>query len=135
MQIIEASNPVYADENHVSILLDVKFDELGEEMVRFLAKADDIEPHGVNLFCRAMVGEFGPITPYQKQIPVTLPLSNIKADLISQLEQELFKRMPAFAAFKRGVDAINAASTKEEARMALANVEWPDGVTGQWRQS
>lgn len=61
--VSSARNPRWADQAHTSIVLWVIFEETkdlyGE--VPFAASADDSEPHGVDLFNRAIAGEFGEI--------------------------------------------------------------------------
>lgn len=58
-----AKNPIYANQEHTVINLMVKFAEFDEELP-FTAVSDDIHNHGVELFNRAMAGEFGPISDY-----------------------------------------------------------------------
>ncbi|RMQ99186.1 phage tail protein [Pseudomonas syringae group genomosp. 7] len=61
--VLSARNPRWSDQAHTSIVLWVVFEETkdfyGE--VPFTASADDSEPHGVDLFNRAVAGEFGEI--------------------------------------------------------------------------
>jgi len=45
--------------------MDVDFDELDEIYVPFTAYKNDCEPHSVDLFNRAVAGEFGPVGEYQ----------------------------------------------------------------------
>ena len=57
------TSPEYASEDKQSIRLTVKFDHLETE-VEFLARPDDVEKHGSELFKRAEAGEFGPVSDY-----------------------------------------------------------------------
>lgn len=61
--VSSARNPRWADQAHTSIVLWVVFEETKELYgeVPFAASADDPEPHGVDLFNRAIAGEFGEI--------------------------------------------------------------------------
>jgi hypothetical protein len=58
-----AKDPIYNSEDGQQILLTVKWEEFNEEMP-FGATSFDPEPHGVNLFNRAVAGEFGVVAPF-----------------------------------------------------------------------
>jgi hypothetical protein len=58
-----AKNPIWNDRQGTSILLTVKWEEFNEEMP-FSACSFDVEPWGINLFNRAVAGEFGVIAPF-----------------------------------------------------------------------
>lgn len=58
-----AKNPVYISADGQQILLTVKWEEFVEEMP-FNATSFDDEAHGVDLYNRAAVGEFGEVAPY-----------------------------------------------------------------------
>lgn len=58
-----AKDPVYSSEDGQIIDLAVKFVEFAEEM-HFGATPYDPMPYGVELYNRAVAGEFGPIAPY-----------------------------------------------------------------------
>ena len=62
MQIVSAHNPTYTESGNID--LTVLFAEIGEP-VPFTASMHDTEPHGRELYTRAMQGEFGPVAPYQ----------------------------------------------------------------------
>jgi len=64
-----AKDPIYASEDGRTIKLTVKFAEFAEEMP-FGATPDDPMAYGVELYNRAIAGEFGPIAPF-----VPLPTS------------------------------------------------------------
>ena len=63
-----AKDPIYVSDNGQQIKLTVRFEEINEELP-FTATSFDSEPHGVDLFNRAVAGEFGAIREY-----VTPPL-------------------------------------------------------------
>jgi hypothetical protein len=63
-----AKNPVYLNEEKTFINLIVKFEEFAEEMP-FGASSNDPEPHGVDLYNRAVAGEFGEVAPYVPPTP------------------------------------------------------------------
>ena len=60
MQFISARQPARAESGAIDLL--VTFPGLGE--VPFTASPDDIEPHGRQIYARAIAGDFGPIAPY-----------------------------------------------------------------------
>ena len=60
MNLISASNPVWADSDQTLINLTVRFAEI-EEDLPFTASANDTEPHGRDIHARALAGEFGTI--------------------------------------------------------------------------
>lgn len=62
-----AKNPVYNNAEGTVILLTVKWGEFNEEMP-FGATSFDPEPHGVDLFNRAVAGEFGEVAPFVESI-------------------------------------------------------------------
>lgn len=63
LTIESATNPVYANAEGTCIALDVKFAEF-EEVTPFGATSYDSMPYGVELYNRALAGEFGAIAPY-----------------------------------------------------------------------
>jgi hypothetical protein len=63
LTIESATNPVYANEDGTNITLQVKFAEFPEAMP-FGATSYDPMPYGVELYNRALAGEFGAIAPY-----------------------------------------------------------------------
>ena len=63
LTIESATNPVYANAEGICIALDVKFAEFNEVMP-FGATPFDPMPYGVELYNRALAGEFGAIAPY-----------------------------------------------------------------------
>jgi hypothetical protein len=71
--LVSASDPVWANDEQTLILLNATFAELpGLAGAPFAASKDDVEPHGVDIFHRAVAGEFGEIAPYSPQPPDTL---------------------------------------------------------------
>ena len=69
LTIESATSPVYMNADGTSIDLQVKFAEF-DEVLGFTATSYDTVPHGVELYNRAVAGEFGPIADY---IPVPIP--------------------------------------------------------------
>jgi hypothetical protein len=75
-----AKNPSYNNENGTSISLIVKWEEFNEEMP-FGATSFDSEPHGVDLFNRAVAGEFGEVAPYVAPIQPTIDFEPTSTNL------------------------------------------------------
>lgn len=67
--IVSAHSPVYTAEDGSRIDLVVKFAEFDEEMA-FTAAPEDLYTHTVELYNRAIAGEFGAIAPYSAITPV-----------------------------------------------------------------
>lgn len=64
MRVVSVSNPRRVSEDDDEILLDVVLADLGGLAVPFMAKPDDLEETGRDLYARALAGEFGPIAAY-----------------------------------------------------------------------
>lgn len=64
LTIVSAHSPVYSVPDHSQVSLKVKFAEFDEELP-FNATSHDPMPYGVELFNRAMDGEFGQIAPFE----------------------------------------------------------------------
>jgi hypothetical protein len=63
LTIESATNPVYSSADGICISLQVKFAEFAEVMP-FGATPYDSMPYGVELYNRALAGEFGAIAPF-----------------------------------------------------------------------
>ena len=63
LTVESATNPVYADAEGTCISLQVKFAEF-DEVMPFGATPFDPMPYGVDLYNRALTGEFGAIAPF-----------------------------------------------------------------------
>lgn len=68
LTIENAHSPAYGDADKTHIVLTVKFAEFAEEMP-FGATPYDSMPYGVELYNRAIAGEFGPIADYTPPSP------------------------------------------------------------------
>lgn len=87
MNFSYAKDPVFANEEHTTVDLTVKFDHLDME-VSFHASADDVEPHGRDIHRRAMEGEFGVISPFEKPTSFVQDSVLLKAELKRILDQQ-----------------------------------------------
>lgn len=68
LTIISAHSPAYSDPDHQHVSLMVKFQEFEEELP-FNATPHDSMPYGVELFNRAIAGEFGTIIDFDVAHP------------------------------------------------------------------
>lgn len=57
------NTPAYADAASRSVHCVVQFSHL-QAPVPFLATADDVEPHGRQIFADCVAGKYGPVAPY-----------------------------------------------------------------------
>lgn len=62
----------WADAEHTHILMWVKFEKFNEYLP-FGANPNDSEAHGVELFNRAVAGDFGPIVEYVAPVEEVSP--------------------------------------------------------------
>lgn len=62
--INSARNPKWADYAQTRINIEVDFDHLDDEYVEFTADPNDAEAHGVDIYNRAVSGEFGPVADF-----------------------------------------------------------------------
>jgi hypothetical protein len=63
LTIESATNPIYANAEGTCIMLQVKFEEFAE-VLPFGATPHDPMPYGVELYNRAVAGEFGSVEPF-----------------------------------------------------------------------
>lgn len=91
-------NPVYADPTGFRINLEVDFDHLDEVYVPFTAYSHDCEPHSVDLYNRAIAGEFGPIASFTPPADRTgdEALNMIRSDRDQKLVETDFVENPTF---------------------------------------
>lgn len=63
LTVVSAHSPVYSAEDQQGVSLMVKFEEFNEELP-FTATSHDPMSYGVELYNRAISGEFGPIADF-----------------------------------------------------------------------
>lgn len=78
----DVRNPVWANAGQTRIDIEVNFDHLDEEYVLFTADPSDVEAHGVEIYNRAVAGDFGAIADY------TPPADITGADAMTMLRAE-----------------------------------------------
>ena len=61
------SNPKWVDKEHTAIDCIITTSQLGEELLPFTARMDDVEPHGRALFQQLISGVFGPISEFESK--------------------------------------------------------------------
>ena len=113
-----AKTPIFRDPLGESLDLVVKFDHLDFE-VPFTARADDPEPHGRDLYARAMAGEFGEVAAY---VAPVVSKAEIEAGILAQLAALDMKSIRPL----READAARLAAINAEAdalRVQLAAVK------------
>lgn len=67
-----ARNPKWADSAQTTIDIEINFDHISdEEYSLFTANPLDVEPHGVQIYNRAMAGDFGSIADYTPPEDIT----------------------------------------------------------------
>ena len=84
MKIVSAKNPRRTNANGIDLL--ATFQGIGE--IPFHATIDDPEPHGRELYARAMQGEFGEVAPYEPPVIPLEQLANAKLDAINAGKNE-----------------------------------------------
>lgn len=67
MEYISAENPRWANAEQTSIILDVDFAGIGKVPFGCMGTGDSA--HGMEIYTRAVAGDFGPITPYVAPTP------------------------------------------------------------------
>lgn len=87
MNFSSAHSPVFANAEHTTIDLMVKFDHLDME-VSFHASGEDVEPHGRMIFMQAMAGEFGEVAPFKQEVSLVSDSVILKAELKRMLDQQ-----------------------------------------------
>ena len=89
-------NVVWANYENTLVEMEVDFVEMEEEYVPFLANPNDSEPHGVDLYNRAVAGEFGPIGDYTPPANITgdSAMERLRRERTRLLEQTDYIEMP-----------------------------------------
>ena len=89
-------NPVWADFQQTKINVEVDFDELDEEYVPFTADPNDVEPHGVEIYNKAIAGDYGPIADWVPPQNITgdAAMTVLRRDRNSRLEKTDYIEMP-----------------------------------------
>jgi len=96
--INSVKNPKWADPTGFRVDMDVDFDELDEIYVPFTAYKFDNEAHSVELFERALLGEFGEIAPYTPPPDITGDdaLETMREERTRKLEETDYVENPTY---------------------------------------
>lgn len=62
--LTSVSNPRWANFEHTGIVCDITTSQFGDEVLPFLARPDDVEAHGRQIFADLVAGKYGPIAEY-----------------------------------------------------------------------
>lgn len=108
MNIIGATNLRWADSAHtrIEMTLSTNFGDLP-----FTATADDVEPHGRDIFNRAVAGEWGPIAEYQ--LPPPPPLDQVKAAAKARIDAAAGRARARYITVAPGQEATYQAKAAE----------------------
>jgi hypothetical protein len=95
--INDVRNPRYSDPDHEGIEMEVDFDEIDEVYVWFNALPTDPCSYGVDLYNRAVAGEFGPIADYAPDpISGDAAWSKLRVMRTMDLEATDYVEMPTY---------------------------------------
>lgn len=79
MQLEYAKNPRWVNAEHTMIDLEIKWDQIDEELP-FTASPTDCEAHGRAIFDAAAAGQFGEVAEY---VPPPTPLEEIEQEQLA----------------------------------------------------
>lgn len=102
IKVYDASDLQYILPNKEAILMQVLFEHLPSP-VQFIARPDDTEAHGRQLYQRALDGDFGPIAEY---IAPTVSTEHRASVLKSKVEEVLTQK-----SLELGFDSLSDAMT------------------------
>lgn len=123
MNVTSAKNPMW-NSGRWGIHLTVKFEEMEEE-VPFLATENDVTEHGVEIYSRALRGDFGSISPCS---PPALPDTKVAKliELESMRDAACYANITAnghvWQADKRSQELLSSAITLAQAGLPLPPV-------------
>ena len=139
-------NVAWADFAQTAVDMEVDFDEQDEEFVAFTASPDDPESYGVDLYNRAIAGDFGPIADWPRPDNVTgeRAMELLREDRDRLLVESDYIEMPtkwatlsadqqtAWASYRNALRDIPADYPNAELQhngtytdMVWVNVTWP----------
>lgn len=87
IQLISAKNPQWLNAENSAIVLECIFSHIPNEWLSFCARPDDVEPHGRDVFARAVDGEFGSIAAYvapPTSVPTVVTMRQARLALLQQ---------------------------------------------------
>lgn len=122
MNYTSVKNPRFITQSTSAIELTVIFDALPEE-VTFIAKPSDPEPHGRELYYKAIAGEFGPIAEF---VPPLVSYDVLTADLRNKMTTLLNTQARAlrFSSIDEAMTYVDEPSVPLYQQQALALRKW-----------
>lgn len=127
--IVDAKNPVWANDDKNAITLDVNFAEFTEDYVSFTASPTDNSEHGRVIYSNAVNGDYGTVSEYVHHRlwhPIdqtTVGISEVGLVQIL-LEKGLLDDYDVDAILMENTDTVAFARTTTDSRM---NGNWPNG--------
>jgi hypothetical protein len=122
LTVDSATNPCYANIDGTCISLEVKFAEF-DEVMPFGATPHDPMPYGVELFNRAIAGEFGPIAPF----PVESIIAQVRITRDGLLKSSDWTQLPDVPQATKDMWATYRQALRDITEQAgfPSNVTWP----------
>jgi len=111
MNYSNVTSPSWADQGHTGVRMVVTFDHCGTGP--FTAADHDTEPHGRELYARAIAGDFGPIAEYVAPPPVIPTVVTMAQARLALLHAGLLPQVTSAIAALTGVDGDAARITWE----------------------
>lgn len=111
LNLINASNPVFANSGGTIINLQVEFAEISG-VLNFTASPVDSEEHGRDLYQRAIAGEFGTVQPYVAPSPIVPRVVTMRQARLALLQQGVLAQVQT---------AINSLPSPQK---EAAQIEW-----------
>lgn len=133
MKYTKVTNPVFISKDGQAIECMVEFDHLSYECP-FIARPNDSEAHGKEIFRRALAGDFGPISPFVEESPAVETASEESENILTKdSAKKLVSDMLDEEARARGYDDIisacsYAAGPNPFQKESLLFLEWRGNV-------
>lgn len=133
MNVISARSPKHTAQGGIELM--VRFEKFSNEDLPFHAHPSDPEPHGRELYARAMAGDFGPVEPYVQPAPPVVLLTDLAAAKLAKIHAG------KISARDGGIilDAVRFDSDAQAIAMYHATLTTmsmvPDFTTDNWRAS
>tara|TARA_B100000945_G_scaffold244187_1_gene200426 strand:- start:818 stop:1213 length:396 start_codon:yes stop_codon:yes gene_type:complete len=127
--IVDAKNPVWANDDKNMITLDVNFAEISEDYISFTASPTDNSEHSRVIYSNAVNGDYGTVSEYVHHRlwhPIDQTTVNISEVGLVQilLEKGLLDDYDVDAILMENTDTVAFARTTTDSSM---NGNWPNG--------
>lgn len=129
LTIVDAKNPVWANDDNNMITLDVNFAEISEDYISFTASPTDSAEHGRVIYSNAVNGDYGTVQEYVHHRlwhPIDQTTVNISEVGLVQilLEKGLLDDYDVDAILMENTNTVAFARTTTDSSM---NGNWPNG--------